>query len=424
MEGTSWIKVKFRGDKTKVGDISQVIRDQLHAKLYQGKLEQGDEVCVAVGSRGIANLDRIVKEVITWLKKEGFKPFIVPAMGSHGGAIAEGQRHVLAEYGITEENMGCPIKSSMEVVQIGETERGNPVYVDKFCSRAQGVIVINRVKPHTLFSGPVESGLMKMLAIGLGKHKGALTVHKGIIKRGTDSTILLETSRVIRDTLNLLFGLAILENSYDETAHLEVVQPKDMEGRESELLQQARRMMPRIPFKYLDLLIIDEIGKDISGSGADPNVVGRKFGSASVSEPEVLRLFIRDLTEKTGGNAIGIGRADFTTTRLANKIDQKSTYANAITSMFPVAAKVPIYFDSDREVLKNALLTMGDVTPQNVKGVWIKNTLRLGEFLITDSLFAEAGQEITLEITGEEMALRFNSEGNLVRAPFEFESPK
>ena len=424
MEGTSWIKVKFRGDKTKVGDISQVIRDQLHAKLYQGKLEQGDEVCVAVGSRGIANLDRIVKEVITWLKKEGFKPFIVPAMGSHGGAIAEGQRHVLAEYGITEENMGCPIKSSMEVVQIGETELGNPVYVDKFCSRAQGVIVINRVKPHTLFSGPVESGLMKMLAIGLGKHKGALTVHKGIIKRGTDSTILLETSRVIRDTLNLLFGLAILENSYDETAHLEVVQPKDMEGRESELLQQARRMMPRIPFKYLDLLIIDEIGKDISGSGADPNVVGRKFGSASVSEPEVLRLFIRDLTEKTGGNAIGIGRADFTTTRLANKIDQKSTYANAITSMFPVAAKVPIYFDSDREVLKNALLTMGDVTPQNVKGVWIKNTLRLGEFLITDSLFAEAGQEITLEITGEEMALRFNSEGNLVRAPFEFESPK
>ncbi len=424
MEGTRWVKVKFHGDKTKVGDISQVIRDQLHAKLYQGKLEQGDEVCVAVGSRGIANLDRIVKEVITWLKKEGFKPFIVPAMGSHGGAVAEGQRNVLAEYGITEENMCCPIKSSMEVVQIGETERGNPVYVDKFCSRAQGVIVINRVKPHTLFSGPVESGLMKMLAIGLGKHKGALTVHKGIIKRGTDSTILLETSRVIRDTLNLLFGLAILENSYDETAHLEVVQPKDMEGRESELLQQARRMMPRIPFKYLDLLIIDEIGKDISGSGADPNVVGRKFGSHSVSEPEVLRLFIRDLTEKTGGNAIGIGRADFTTTRLANKIDQKSTYANAITSMFPVAAKVPIYFDSDREVLENALLTMGDVTPQDVKGVWINNTLQLGEFLITDSLFAEADQEITLEITGEEMALRFNSEGNLVRASFEFESPR
>ncbi len=407
----SWFKVRQAVYGGRLPDAARETNQQL-AKLLPS-LKRGGRVGVAVGSRGIADLAVIVRETVRWIRESGAFPFIIPAMGSHGGATAEGQARLLESYGISEGKMGCPVISSMEVEQIGTTSRGVPVYWSRTALSADQVLLINKVKPHMIFSGPVESGLIKMLVMGLGKHLGALAVHQATVDHGTGSSLLLEAAAVIKKRASLLGGVAVLENGHDQTAQITVVGAADLETVEPLLLERAREMTPRIPLGHLDLLIVDEMGKDISGAGMDPNVLGRK-GGEYCGGPRIARVFVRDLTAASAGNAIGLGRADFTTTRLVRKINLQATYTNALTAMRPSAAFIPVHFDTDREVLEAVLSTLGGKRPELVEAAWIRNTLSLSEFWVTDRVI-EANQGAPLEIVGGPRPAEFDGCGNLVR---------
>jgi len=279
--------------------------------------------------------------------------------------------------------------------------------------QADQVLIINKVKPHMLFSGSVESGIIKMLVIGLGKHKGALALHQSTIDHGTDSKLLLEAAAVIKQRSSILGGLAIIENGYDETAQITALKGDQIEDKESELLCAAREMLPRIPLDYLDLLIIDEMGKDISGAGMDPNVLGKK-GEGNAGKPKINRIFVRDLTNVSAGNAIGLGRADFTTTRLVNKINRLATYTNALTAMRPTSARIPIYYDSDKEVLDAVFLTLGGKKPELIEAAWIKNTLHLSEFWVSESVTLKYNEKFLKPISGVQPT-EFDRNGNLIK---------
>lgn len=406
----NWVKVKQVLPGDRVADVALETRNEL-VKLSAGVKKEGN-IGVAVGSRGIANLAIIVREAVRWLKEAGARPFIIPAMGSHGGATAEGQIKVLNSYGISEEEMGCPIHSSMEVEQVGTTPRGLPVFWSKTALEADQVLLINKIKPHMLFSGAVESGLIKMLVIGLGKHRGALALHQSTIEYGTGSELLLEAAAVIKEKASLLGGIGLIENGYDQTAQITALKAGELEEKESLLLQKAREMLPRIPIEYLDLLIVDEMGKDISGAGMDPNVLGRKGAN---NNPRITRIFVRDLTDVSAGNAIGLGRADFTTSRLVNKINRYATYTNALTAMRPTSASIPIYFDTDREVLDAVLLTLGGKKSELVEAAWIRNTLSLSEFWVSERVAANfEDKNVPLEIISKPYPMQFDDNGNLL----------
>ncbi|KKM10156.1 hypothetical protein SY88_15755 [Clostridiales bacterium PH28_bin88] len=408
-------------NRVRLDDLEAAVRRELAGFNLAGRVRQGDRVCIGVGSRGIRDIHRIVKHLVEELKQCGVIPFVIPAMGSHGGATAAGQLRVLQSYGVTEEYIGCPVVSSLEVVQVGRTAEGIPVYLDRHAAAADHIVVVNRVKPHTLFFGSVQSGLLKMLVIGMGKHQGAIALHQATIEHGTDSQLLDSAARVVLATGKVLLGLAILENGYDETARVEVVAPEEMPEREALLLDEAVRMLPRLPVDRLDLLIVDEIGKEISGSGMDPNVVGRKWDDP-MGLPRILRIFVRGLSPHTHGNATGIGRADFTTTRLVESMDRRSTYANTLTAARPEGARIPIYFDSDREVIEAALSTLGGKEPETVRAAWIKNTLQLSEMLVSPVVLEDLRGRPDISTLDGSFPLDFDGDGNLVRVPFSFES--
>ncbi len=372
-------------------------------------------MAVAAGSRGIANIDTIVKATVDEMKEIGAEPFIVPAMGSHGGGTAEGQAGVLKGYGIDEETMGCPIRSSMEVIQIGTSDFGMPIYFDKNASEADHVVVVNRVKPHTGFAGEIESGLMKMMLIGLGKHKGASVYHRAIIHHSFDKIVRL-VGRVVREEIPIAIGVATLENGYDETAEVHAIDAPDFEEIEKQLQVKAKNWCPKLPFEDVDLLIVDEMGKDISGAGMDTNVIGRKRNDRRAMEgetPRVLRIFVRDLTKKTHGNATGIGLAEFTTTRLVNKIDYHATYTNVITGQHVSAGAVPLHYETDQEVMDIALESIGLIGVPNARVLWIKNTLDLGEVEASVAYLDQLEGREDLEMTVEPRALAASENGNL-----------
>lgn len=408
----NWVRVRQSLPGDKVDDVAGETRNELIKFLPD--LKRGGRVGVAVGSRGISNLPVIVRETVRWLKDSGAHPFIIPAMGSHGGAAAEGQVKVLNSYGVSEEEMGCPIISSMEVELLGSTPRGVPVYWSRTALEADQVLIINKIKPHMQFYGVVESGLAKMLVIGLGKHQGALAAHQATIQHGAGSSLLLEAAAVIRERTSMLGGLGILENGYDQTARITAVSAAELEVTEPMLLQKAREILPRIPLDYLDLLIVDEMGKDINGAGMDPNVLGRK--GEEVVKPKITRIFVRDITEASDGNAIGLGRADFTTSRLVNKINRRATYTNALTAMRPSAASIPVYFDTDREVLDAVILTLGGKKPELLEVAWIRNTLSLSEFWVSEEVVKKLqGSASPLDVAGDPEPLRFDPDGNLIK---------
>ncbi|NPV27261.1 MAG: DUF2088 domain-containing protein [Firmicutes bacterium] len=413
--------VKYRQnlDQTKLADVEAELEKQLAAIRSSLTFQAGQNVGIAVGSRGIANLDRIVSMVVRTTRSWGLEPFILPAMGSHGGATAEGQTTLLAGYGISEEKMGCPVVSSMEVVEVGRTERGTPVFLSQTALTADHIILINRIKPHTLFSGPIESGLLKMAVVGLGKHQGALAYHSEM-KKQHPSMAIEEMARTVFQHCRVLFGIGLVENAYDQTARIQVMPVTEIFAQEKVLLEEAKRLMPRLPCPEFDLLIVDEMGKDISGSGMDPNIVGR-YWDQPVSEPNIGRIFVRALSEKTHGNAIGIGRADFTTNRLVSNIDYQATYANSITSGNPVSARIPIHFETDKEVLEAVLQSLGSVEVENLTVVWIKNTLEISEILLSPSLIDRYNLDPG-GIVGEPFQVEFDEQGNLLRPPFGFES--
>ena len=415
MNYPAMVRIKQQFNTSSIQDIPAALRAEF-AKINPTEIiASGDSVAITAGSRGIANIATVLAEVVGELKKIDAKPFIVPTMGSHGGATAEGQKKILKHYGITEETMGAPIKSSMEVVPIGTTADGVPVQVDKNASQADHIVVVNRVKPHTDFIGEIESGLMKMMAIGLGKQKAADHYHN-VFRRLGYYHVLTTVGREVIKQCPIAFGLALVENQKDETETIRAIPPEEFEATERKLLVKAKELLPRIPFDPVDLLIVDQMGKEISGAGMDQNVIARTvipFHQVP-SNPKITRIFVRDLTAGSDGNAIGIGNADFTTRRLVDKIDRQATYMNAITSSCPEAVRVPPYYDSDREVIATALNTIGEIEPQQARIVHIKNTLNLEEMIISEAMLTDAEQQDHVSIIGSPAQMQFDAQGNLI----------
>jgi hypothetical protein len=385
-------------------------------------VKPGQSVAITAGSRGVANIAVILKAAVEFLKSLGATPFIFPAMGSHGGATKEGQADLLAHYNVTEAFTGAPVISSLEVVEIGRTGDGVPVFIDERASRADWIIVVNRIKPHTKFKAPIESGLMKMMAIGMGKQKGAEHYHKASIQY-TFPKIIVDAGRMVLQKARILCGLGTVENGYDETAKIAALAPEDLEMREKELLVLAKKMMPRLPFNEIDLLIVDEMGKDISGTGMDPNVTGRNRDILGVFPHPVnaKRLFVRDLTANSNGNATGIGFADLTTRRLVEKINYQAMYMNCITGISLEKAAVPMHFVTDAEAIRVGLGSIGLIAPEQSRVMRIKNTLQVDELEVSEIYAEELARRTDLKVLAGPLPFSFDSLGNLL--PLAIEGP-
>lgn len=410
-------RVRQRFDRPRVDDIPATVAAQVAECGLRDRVRPGQTVAVAAGSRGIANIDTIMRAVVDAVRDVGGDPFVFPAMGSHGGATPEGQAAVLEHYGITAETMGCPVKSTSDAVEVGRLDDGTPVYLDRYAHDADHVAIVNRVKPHTGFHAAIESGICKMLAIGVGKQIGASYYHRAFLRQDFEETILGAANFLI-DTGRVCMGLAIVENAYDETAMLVGLAPDEIVPVEKKLIQQARDLMGFIPFDEIDCLIVDYIGKDVSGAGMDSNITGRKFregeGASSVHAPRVLRIFVRDLTEKSQGNATGIGAADVTTKLLVDKIDRGATYMNALTAKVTAGCKIPPYFDTDAASLAWVLHTVGLTEPEDTKTVRIRSTLDLEHILVSEALLEEARDLPHATVLGEPEPMAFTDAGALL----------
>ena len=396
-------------------DLPAAIHTELDRINAATIVKPGETVAITAGSRGVANVDIAVKATVDYLKGLGAKPFVVPAMGSHGGATAEGQRSVLEHYGITEETVGAPVKATMEVVELGKTADGLPVFFDRYAAEADHVVPLNRIKAHTDFNGSIESGLMKMMVIGLGKQQGANLYHRAFFQYSFEH-VITAVGRVILDTGKIAFGLGLIENAHEDTAKAVAIPAAQLLQSERELLVEAKSLMGRLPFDELDLLIVDWTGKNISGTGMDTNVIGRMMQNfePEPAKPAILRIFVRDLTAESDGNATGIGLADFTTTRLVDKIDRHSTYMNGITALGPQKSKIPFYYDTDREAIEVALDTIGLTEPEDARVIRIESTLRLTDLDISEVLLEDAKLHSRLEVIGETKPFEFDTAGNLL----------
>jgi Lactate racemase N-terminal domain len=409
------LRVRQHFPRPRVENIPAAVRSTLEKLSLGGTIRPGQTVALTAGSRGIANIPLLLKSVVQHLRDLGAKQFLVPAMGSHGGGTAEGQREVLESYGITEEFVGAPIRASMEVVSLGTTPEGWPVYLDKHASQADHVGVVARVKPHTSYHGPVESGLMKMMMIGLGKHVGAAMYHRILLEQPYDP-VVRAVGRHMRSRAKMAFGLAVVENGFDETAHVEAVLPRDFEPVEERLLVSAKEWLARLPFHAADLLIIDEIGKEISGSGMDTNVVGRKRAFKNKppeNQPEMRFIFVRGLSAHTHGNAAGLGFADFTTSRLVKNMNYRDTVINCVTSGYPEGANLPVHYDTDREVLDAALGIIGTRQAEKARIMHIRNTMMLEEVEVSEPCLQELPRVTEFEVVRGPYELAFDGEGNL-----------
>jgi hypothetical protein len=409
------LRLRQHFERPRLEDVPAAVRAALAALDLGRTIRPGQTVALTAGSRGIANVAAILRAVVDHLRRLGAEPFIVPAMGSHGGGQAEGQRHILASYGITEAATGAPIRAAMDVVALGATPEGFPVVLDRLAAQADHVGVVARVKPHTAFHGPIESGLLKMLMIGLGKHAGASAYHRLLLEQPYDQ-VVRSVTRHIRAQAPIAFGLALVENAYDETALIEGVLPPAFEPAEERLLAQARAWLPKLPWARADLLIIDEIGKEISGAGMDTNIVGRKRafnGQAYADQPVMRHIFVRGLTAKTHGNAAGIGAADFTTTRLVEAMDYRATVINCLTAGYPVGANLPVHFATDREVIDAALAINGTRPAEAARILHVRNTLCLEEVLASEPCLDGGPPATRFEVQGPPRELAFDREGNL-----------
>src|SRR5437764_11187184 len=404
------LKIRQTCPRPRVADIPGAVAAALAGAELT--LKRGDTVAVGAGSRGIANIDVIVGGTVRWLKEFGARPFVCPAMGSHGGGTAEGQLSVLEHYGITEATMGCPVRATMDVMQVGEA-LGLPVWLDRYAAEADWIGLVNRVKPHTDFKGSIESGLFKMMTIGLGKYKGAIQYHRANIQHSYE-TVITTVGREMLARARIGFGLGIVENGYDETALIEAFNATDLEAGERRLLKSAREWMARLPFSPIDVLIVEQMGKNISGSGMDTNIIGRPTNPHEPfpSDPKILWIVALDITDESYGNAIGIGNADFTTRRLVDRIDMKPTLINAITACSPGMAKVPATYETDREAIETALSCIGLTPPERARVVRIKNTLLLGEIEVSEAYAAEVDKRRDLTVLGES-PLGFDASGRL-----------
>jgi hypothetical protein len=408
-------RVRQTFERPRVENIPATVEEQLASLKLQEKIRPGQTVAITAGSRGIANIHLVIKAIAEHCRKCNAKPFIVPAMGSHGGGTAEGQRRILEGYGITEQFCGCPIRASMETVVVCQAAEGFPVHFDKHAFGADHVIVCGRVKPHTGFVGDIESGLMKMMLIGLGKHEGAKIYHRAI-KDYSFGQIVLSVGREVLARCRVVAGVAIVENGYDETAQITAVAPQDFESREKELLKLAKQWIPKLPFPTADVLLVDEIGKNISGTGLDTNVVGRKFLDHVAAEheyPKIRNIVVRGLTEETHGNATGIGLVEFCLTRAVEQMDQHITRTNCLTGGHATGAMIPVNYRTDREVLDVVLPIIGLTEPPHARLMWIHNTLDVSELECSTAYLAEARKRSDLEILSDPRPLPFDAKGML-----------
>lgn len=404
-------KVNVRFNDEQIVDLGGELGAKLRQPHIMEKVKPGMEIAIAVGSRGLDRIVELTAVTVKALKEAGAKPFIVPSMGSHGGATAEGQREVLAHLGVTEESAGCEIRSSMEVVQLGALPNGLPVYLDKYAAAADGIVVINRIKPHTAFRGPVESGIMKMISIGLGKQKGAEACHQLGFKYMAENVPAM--ANMIMEKKPVLFGVATIENAFDKVAVVEVLTPEEIVDKEPELQLQAKELLPKLFFDQLEVLIIDEIGKNISGDGMDPNITGRYPTPYAHGGPDVNKMVVLDLTPQTEGNANGVGTADFTTQRLVDKMDLEVTYANGLTSTVVAPTKIATTLPNDKEAIQAAVKTSNVLDFNQAKIVRIKNTLVLSQIEVSEALFEYVKQHPQMELASEPYDLPFDEHGNL-----------
>jgi hypothetical protein len=405
------VKVRQSFERPQVADVAGELVHKLGAAGAFARVKKGDRVAITAGSRGITGLPLVLKTVAAEVRQAGGEPFLFPAMGSHGGATAEGQRDMLAGMGITEETVGAPVRASMETVEIGVSSNGFPVHLDRFAAEADGIVVVNRIKPHVAFRGPCESGLMKMIVIGMGKQKGADICHE--LGFGTMAENLQTMGRVTLARAKVLCGVALLENAYHETAWVEVIPGDEIPAREPALLEEAWRLYPRLYFDRLDVLIIDEIGKDISGTGFDTNVVGRYHTPFVSGGPTITRIACLDITERSHGNANGLGILDFTTRRAFDKFDFDNTYPNSLTSTVPTSVKIPMVLKNDRQAIQAAIKTCNILKKAEVRLARIRNTVALDEIAVSESLLAEVRANARLAVAGEPFALSFDANGNL-----------
>ncbi len=391
-------------------DVEAEVARQVGALETAGRIPRGRRVAIAVGSRGIGALDRITAAVVSSLRRGGAEPVIVPAMGSHGGATAEGQREVLASLGITEARVGAPVVSSMDVVELGRLADGSGVYWDREAYEAGAAVVVCRVKPHTAFRGRVESGLIKMATIGLGKQRGAQSLHAPGFAGFGDR--LLEAWEIVRRRAPLLFGVAVVEDAYDQPVEIAVLPPEAWRDREPALLDRARRLMARLPVRAADVLVVQEIGKNVSGDGMDPNITGRYPTPYASGGPQIRKIVVLGLTPETHGNANGIGLADFITQRALGTIDLHATYMNALTSTVAETVRLPMVLATDRDAIAAAILTAPGPGPGQVRLVYIRNTLALGEVAVSTSL--GSALEPHARPASEPAPLSFAADGTLL----------
>ena len=411
------LNVRQKFDSVHLGDIPATVAKEFQRPEVRAKVKSGQVIAVGCGSRGIANIATIAKCVIRELQALGAKPFIFPSMGSHGAATAEGQKKVLEGYGISEATMGVPVKATMDTVIVGNLDDGTPVHMDRFAAEAEGIVVINRIKPHTAFRGATESGVTKMLSIGIGKINGAATYHQ----HGMDTfpTLLPKVRDVNLAKRNVLLGVGIVENAHDQTAVIEVMPANLIATREPVLQELAKKLMPQLYFDEIDVLVIDEMGKNISGAGFDPNITGRNRRAVKWDfGPRVKKIVVLGLTNESNGNATGMGGADIITLRLFKDIDIPSTYANIITSMNLDGGAIPIVMNTEREAIQLAVKTVVRVKPEDCRIVRIRNTLNIAQIQVSEPLLGEVrARPDHFQIFSPAAAFAFGPEGRLAPLP-------
>ncbi len=411
------VSVKQNFPHQRLEDITGTVNDQLRRCGLAEKIKPGQKVGITAGSRGITNITDILSAVVIFIKSLDAKPEIIAAMGSHGGGTDDGQRQILDALKITEDKVGAPVRTGVECKQVGVLDQGVPVYVTEIARQCDAIVVVNRVKEHTAFHGPAESGLQKMITIGLGGPQGAKTLHRS---GATElHQIIPAAARLIMANLPIVMGLAILEDAHKDTMKITALPPEQFAAGEEKLLQEAREILPRLPVDKLDLLILEKMGKNYSGTGMDTNVIGRMhiMGVQEPEHPRIQRIVVLDLTDETHGNANGIGLADFTTKRLVNKIDWDVTVKNVVTSTFIKRAMQPITLPDDRTAIETALESLGYVQPEGARVIHIKNTLELTSMRVSSALLAELHQNQAVEVVGQPKEVEFDWRNRLVPLP-------
>ena len=401
-----------RFDDAHISDVEKAVREQLTRPEIAARVNSGMRIAIGAGSRGIANIGITVRATVQALRELGAEPFVFPAMGSHGGATPEGQQAVLAGYGITEEDVGAPIRATMDTILIGEMKDGTPVHMDRYAHEADGVVLINRIKPHTSFRGPIESGVVKMIVIGMGKIQGATHMHA----HGMDlfPELLPRVAAFLMERTSILFGIGVVENAYDRTAIVEALLPDALVEREVELQTKAKSLMGRLYFSDIDILLIDQMGKEISGAGFDPNITGRNHrGVTGFDDPKVQKIVVLDLTKMTNGNATGLGLADVITRKLYDAIDYPSTYGNVITSAYLDGALIPIAMPTDQQAVQLAIKTLVRVKQGQARIVRIRDTLSIDKISVSEPMLTEVKQHPDMSIIGEPAPFDFAPDGTL-----------